>query len=142
MVNNSHRTHESANAALKIQTKLEAAFERNGIYGKSLDSLKSGNFYLKDANHRLITKEAWVFISQGETLELVLRSPHRLQAPVAEIQTAGTSRPLILLGGDSLVQYGERYPQGIGPYLRKGDLFRLLLTKLTNAQPFNMTLKS
>ena len=105
----------------KLHNELVRAFEKNGIHGQAMRSLEARDYCLEDENLRLVDVNSWVSISGGEILKLVLRRPIPLPPLVCEKQAAGTWRPIILLGGDSLVQYAERYSQGIGPYLRNGD---------------------
>jgi hypothetical protein len=105
----------------KLHNELVRAFERNGIHGQALRSLEKREYHLEDEDLRLVDATSWASIANGETLRLVLRRPNPLPPLICEKQPAGTWRPIILLGGDSLVQYSERYSQGIGPYLRNGD---------------------
>jgi hypothetical protein len=127
---------------LKLHNELVRAFEKNGIHGQALHSLEAREYHLEDENLRLVDVKSWVSISNGETLRLVLRRPHPLPPLVCAKQTAGTWRPIVLLGGDSLVQYAERYSQGIGPYLRNGDCLGPPSTALTIGQPWPTNLKS
>jgi hypothetical protein len=105
----------------KLHIELVAAFERNGICGQAALVLQSGNYHFVDDNGRFVTKEAWPSISKDERLKLVLHRQSRFPTQSYKIQATFTARNIILIGGDSLVQFAERYPQGIGPYLRNGE---------------------
>ena len=114
-------------SSFELQSAL--AFLRNGIHGEALLALESANYYLEDSNRRLVTKDSWPSILHGETLRIVLLRSRSLPKLISKRQSIGTARPIILVCGDSLAQYAERYPQGV-PYLRNGDClnpsFRLL----------------